>query len=115
MHTTSVTTLLSAGQTFHFHARVGDTIFLNSGVASICAAPAWLETPYFESEQILREDEPYTIGNNGWTSISAREACEIICIAPAGRLQRWAAMLHADKFLGKFAALLRVKRPVRSI
>ena len=115
MHTTSVTTLLSAGQIFHFQARVGDTIYLNSGAASICAAPVWLETPYFESECVLREGEPYTIGNSGWTSISAREACEIICIAPAGRLQRWAEVLNAGKFMGKLAVLLRIKRPVRSI
>jgi len=102
------TTVLAAGQAFHFQARQGHLIYLHAGTAGICAAPTWLETPYFEAEYILQEGQCYTVGNSGWTSIFSYGGCELTCIAPASRLQRLAA--RANRLLGRLAVLRQPRR-----
>ncbi|MFZ6645495.1 hypothetical protein ACO0LO_07255 [Undibacterium sp. TJN25] len=109
------TTILTAGQTFHFHSQLGDTLYLNAGSALICPAPAWLETPYFEEERMLREGEPYVTGNSGWMTITTVEGCEFIRIAPASRMKRWMDALQQSSLLGKFPGILQLKRWLRPI
>ncbi|GGC95845.1 hypothetical protein [Undibacterium terreum] len=113
MHVSNISdtrTQLSAGQRLHFPALQGDLIYVSFGKAGICSAPVWMETPYFESELVLREGESYTVGNKGWATVSAYEHCELIRICPASRWQKWAEAVRTGLQAGRLALLLRLKR-----
>ena len=107
------TTILTAGQTFHFHSRQGDTIYLNAGSALVNPAPAWLETPYFEAERTVREGELYITGNTGWMTVSSPQGCEFMLVVRATSMERWMKALRQSRLFGRFAGIVQLRRWLR--
>lgn len=102
-------TVLTASQTFHFHARKGSIIYLKSGSATIAAAPVWLETPYFEPACLLCEGGSFVVRNGGWLAVFASQGCEVVCIAAQGWRQRLSAKLGIRVDLGRLLDFLNGK------
>ncbi|MES2073701.1 MAG: hypothetical protein V4488_25330 [Pseudomonadota bacterium] len=105
-------TVLTASQTFHFHARKGSIIYLKSGSATIAAAPVWLETPYFEPACLLCEGGTFVVRHGGWIAVSARQGCEVVYIVHAaaqGWRQRLSAKLGIRVDLGRLLDFLNGK------